>query len=429
LQLRHVAEVRNSNVDKIVQDDERPVRLCNYVDVYKNDFIDADMPFMVASATPSEIDRFRLRVGDVILTKDSEDRHDIGVPAYVRFTAPDLVCGYHLSMVRAKPASARGDFLFWALQAKPVREAFSNASYGITRYGLSLGGMKSVRVPLPDLDAQKAIADFLDRETARIDRLIEKRDRFDGLLLERRVARVSETVLGGAAGRHEGPDQKWLTGIPGHWRMERAKFYFRERNDRSEEGQEELLTVSHITGVTRRSEKDVNMFLSETNEGYKIVQPDDVVINTMWAWMGAMGVSRNHGIISPSYGVYRPVSRALRPGFTDLMLRSKPFIAEATRRSKGIHSSRLRLYSDAFLDMRLPIPPMAEQDAILADIGERMGKEDALLRRNEQAKALLREFRAALITAAVTGQIDVAEWQQRDRTDTRLDQIEKEIAS
>jgi len=178
-----------------------------------------------------------------------------------------------------------------------------------------------------------------------------------------------------------------------------------------------------------RSEKDVNMFMAVNHEGYKIAAPGDLIINTMWAWMGAMGVSSKLGLISPSYGVYSPTSAELRHAFVDLMVRSKPFIAEAKRRSKGIHSSRLRLYPDAFLDMRLPIPPRETQDALLREISLKVQREDELLQKNERAESLLREFRSALITAAVTGQIDVTTWGRRGETDRGLERIEEEMSA
>ena len=109
------------------------------------------------------------------------------------------------------------------------------------------------------------------------------------------------------------------------------------------------------------------------------------------------------------------------------MLRSKPFIAEVTRRSKGIHSSRLRIYPDAFLDMRLPVPPRDEQVAILAELRRRTERENALLAKNEQASALLKEYRSALITAAVTGQVNVDTYTRRGRVDRQLDAIREEM--
>jgi type I restriction enzyme S subunit len=315
----------------------------------------------------------------------------------------------------------RTDFAYWSLLAhRPQLEA---AGQGTTFIELGRNKLRAERIPLPDLDTQKAIADFLDRETARIDQLIEKRSQFAELVHERRLAMVSAAIVGATTDA-----APWLGKLPDGWKAERAKVHFRESQQRSETREEELLTVSHITGVTKRSEKDVNMFLAESNEGYKLVEPDDLVINTMWAWMGAMGVSSNRGLISPSYGIYRPVSEALRPNFVDLMVRSKPFIAEATRRSKGIHSSRLRLYPDAFLDMLLPIPPIEKQDELLSDLGRRFEKEDQLLLKNRRADELLREFRAALITAAVTGQIDVTTWAKQGQTDRRLGQIEEDMS-
>ena len=422
MKIRHVAKVMNSNVDKVTLADEVPVRLCNYVDVYKNDYIEADMPFMTATATLAELRKFRLRPGDVIITKDSEDRLDIGVPALVCSTAKDLVCGYHLSLLRPDKQKIRGDYLFWGLQSRRTRDAFSNATYGITRFGLSVGGIKNIAIRWPSLDIQKSIADFLDRQTARIDQLIEKRSKFAELVIERRLAIVAKAITGMTC------NTPWLGVLSDGWGAERAKAHFRESQQRSEAGQEELLTVSHITGVTKRSEKDVNMFMAESNEGYKLVAPGDLIINTMWAWMGAMGVSSEHGLISPSYGVYTPISDALRHEFVDLMVRSKPFIAEVTRRSKGVHSSRLRLYPDAFLDMRLPILPLKIQDTLLHEVSSRKQLEDELIRKNERAETLLRELRSALITAAVTGQIDVTTWCKKGETDRRIDQIEEDIA-
>ena len=94
--------------------------------------------------------------------------------------------------------------------------------------------------------------------------------------------------------------------VPAHWALKRAKYFFREVDERSSTGDEELLSVSHLTGVTPRREKNVTMFLAESNVGHKRCHPRDLVINTMWAWMGALGVARQTGLVSPSYGVYRP---------------------------------------------------------------------------------------------------------------------------
>jgi type I restriction enzyme S subunit len=114
--LRTLAELRVSNVDKNRFDSEVPIRLCNYIDVYKNPMITAAIPFMHATATYDEIEHFRLKLDDVIITKDSETWNDIGVPSLVRYSAPDLVCGYHLALLRPRSNVMAGRYLFRALQ-------------------------------------------------------------------------------------------------------------------------------------------------------------------------------------------------------------------------------------------------------------------------------------------------------------------------
>ena len=146
---RNVVELRVSNVDKHSEDDERPARLCNYVDVYKNERITDRISFMRATATPQEIERFRLRTGDVLITKDSEAWNDIGVPALVEYTALDLVCGYHLALLRPREGLMTGSFLLRALQSPAVACQFHVLANGVTRYGLSHDAIKSVLLPVP----------------------------------------------------------------------------------------------------------------------------------------------------------------------------------------------------------------------------------------------------------------------------------------
>ena len=316
-------------------------------------------------------------------------------------------------------------FLYWWLMH--YRKLLEAEVAGSTQGNLNAERVKNIRFRFTDLSTQREIADFLDRETARIDLLIQKREKFAVLVAEARDSLLAKMICGEGSETLDATRNEWTDARPANWKSERAKVHFRERIEKSVDGSEELLTVSHITGVTTRAEKDVNMFLAESNEGYKIVHHGDIVINTMWGWMGAMGVSSHYGIISPSYGIYRPTSDAFECEYLDLMLRSKPFVVEVTRRSKGIHSSRLRIYPDAFLDMRLPIPPRDKQVAILAELRRRIEHENALLAKNEQASALLKEYRSALITAAVTGQIDVTTYAKSGTTDRRLDAIQEEM--
>src|SRR5687767_544147 len=110
----------------------------------------------------------------------------------------------------------------------------------------------------------------------------------------------------GAYTTYRQPKMRWLPPVPEHWIEQRAKVTFREADERSTKGVEELLSVSHLTGVTPRSHKKVTMFKAASYVGHKICRPGDIVINTLWAWMAALGASRHTGLVSPAYGIYRP---------------------------------------------------------------------------------------------------------------------------
>jgi type I restriction enzyme, S subunit len=157
----------------------------------------------------------------------------------------------------------------------------------------------------------------------------------------------------------------WLGKVPTHWIVDRAKAQFREVDDRSVTGDEELLSISHKTGVTPRRFKNITMFQAESYAGYKLARPGDLVVNTMWAWMAALGVSQHDGIVSNAYGVYRPREGAEMDGrYYDRLLRIETYRAEYVRRSTGITTSRLRLYPPKLLAMPLIQPPPKEQRRI-----------------------------------------------------------------
>ena len=194
--LKTVADMRVSNIDKHINDDEIPVRLCNYVDVYKNDLIDGTIDFMPASATEDEISRFHLRIGDVLITKDSETWDDIGVPALVVETAPDLVSGYHLALLRPETTQLLGSYLFRALQSRAVAYQFHVEARGVTRYGLSHSGILSAAIPLPPVEEQAAIVAHLDKLTSDIDAAIADTRREIELLEEYRTRLIADVVTG-----------------------------------------------------------------------------------------------------------------------------------------------------------------------------------------------------------------------------------------
>ncbi len=194
--LKHGAAIRLSSVDKKSEEGEAETLLCNYVDVYKNEFITASIEFMVATARSAEISRFAIRVGDVLLTKDSETWDDIGVPALVVDEIRGVTCGYHLAQLRCLPRSLHGSYLFRALQSSGVREQLHVSANGVTRFGIGAGDVGGIRIPFPPLAEQRAISEFIDDQTAKIDALIGKVHLNIERLAEFRSALISAAVTG-----------------------------------------------------------------------------------------------------------------------------------------------------------------------------------------------------------------------------------------
>lgn len=415
IRLRHLATIANSNVDKITDPEEIPVRLCNYVDVYKNDRITDDMAFMAASATRTEINKFGLKVGDVIITKDSEDRSDIAVPAYVSETAPDLVCGYHLALLRGRPQLISSAFLFWALQSKRAREAFSNAAGGVTRFGLTLDGMKSVVLPCPDRETQEAITDFLDCEIARINQLIEKKGRLIELIKERERAcityKFSQLDAYTWQIRHLGKLKNgagFPIGLQGDPHQDIAFFKVKH-----------LKTHGLDTAIT---DTDDTVSKETARSLCATVFPKGTIV---FAKIGAALLLRRFSMlgrvacIDNNMSAFIPNEKLIEPNFALLGLSQADMM---TMVQPGAVPS---LNTEAFYSFRIPLPSREVQRNFVDEFRLWRSTIIQIIEKTQRSIECLCEFRSALITAAVTGRIDVATWSKRGQTDRRLDEIEE----
>ena len=222
-------------MDKKTEDGELPVRLCNYTDVYYQERIrTGEGAFMKATASPEEISKFKLNIGDVLITKDSEDWTDIAIPALVEEVADDFVCGYHLGIIRSGPLAVPA-FVFRAMQSVAVNRQLQVSASGVTRYGVTNPSVAEVLIPVPPLSEQQAITELLDHETAQIDALIAKNHLLIERLAEYRTALITRTVTKGLppeaakqAGLNPNPvltpsGVEWLGDVPEHWEVRTAE--------------------------------------------------------------------------------------------------------------------------------------------------------------------------------------------------------------
>ena len=195
--LKFLAEVNFSTVDKHTHKEEKQVRLCNYVDVYKHEYITNDFDFMIATATEAEIKRFTVEKGDVIITKDSETAADIAIPALVVEDLENVVCAYHLAHIKPNRELVESEFLFRLFQSKKINSHFEVAAKGVTRHGLSYDDINSVFLPYPPtLKEQQEIIKHIKTESRTLDIAISKAEREIELIKEYREAMIAEAVTG-----------------------------------------------------------------------------------------------------------------------------------------------------------------------------------------------------------------------------------------
>lgn len=190
---------------------------------------------------------------------------------------------------------------------------------------------------------------------------------------------------------------QWLGEIPSHWGLRRTKYVWKETDSRSEFGSEQLLSVSQYDGV-RKAQLDSR---SESLKGYKIVKQDELVINIMLAWLGGLGVSKHEGIVSPAYCVYK-LQDAQNPRFLHYLYRTPMYLAEFARHSTGIVPSRWRMYTDDFGEVLTLLPPIEEQDAMVAYLDTATAKIDEAIAQQQKMIDLLNERKQIIINNAVT---------------------------
>ncbi|MXZ89874.1 MAG: restriction endonuclease subunit S [Chloroflexi bacterium] len=419
--LKTLATVQLSNVDKKSEEGQAVVGLCNYVDVYYNERIRSDVDFMVATASEDQIRRFSLHKGDVLVTKDSESWTDIAVSAVVSENFPDVLCGYHLAHIRPG-GHCDGAFLSRAFSATGPGNQYETAANGITRFGLTGDAIREGVFPVPPLKEQRAIADFLDRETARIDALVAKKERLIELLQEKRTALITRAVTRGLDPDVPMKDSgvEWLGEIPAHWEVKRLKHLVGKvgsgktpkggaeryvddgvmllRSQNVHFGGLRLTDVAYIDGDT-----DDEMAGSRVLEG-------DVLLNITGASLGRSCVAKLSGKdanVNQHVCIIRPNQQQDEPKFLAYSIESRPLQDQIFNNENGV--SRDALNFEQIGDLVFARPSKNEQQAIAASLERETAKLDSLVAKIREAIERLRELRSALISAAVTGRIDVRE--------------------
>lgn len=346
-----------------------------------------------------------LHAGDVLI--NSTGTGTLGRVAYVE-NEPDepTFADGHVTIIRGAEKKFISKFLFYVLSIQQEQITVECSEGATNQIELSRYLLSNKKINWPEANIQQQIADFLDRETARIDTLITAKENYLSLIAEKRRALIISAVTRGIdpAVRLKDSGIPWLGPVPEHWETGRLAFLFRERDERNQPDLP-LLVVSINTGVTLREFSDDRIESTASDFAiYKVARKGDVAFNKMRMWQGAVGVAPTDGLISPDYVVAEPITH-LDVEYFGLLFRTPMFSAETARHSHGIVWDRLRLYWEGFRDIRVPLPPVEEQTAIVEYVQNQTAKLAALQTSTERTIALLRERRTALIAAAVTGKI------------------------
>ena len=405
--LRHIAIFNNSNVDKKSYENQADVKLCNYTDVYYNEFITPDLEFMNATANEAEIDKFRLAEGDVIITKDSEDPNDIGIPALVKQDMHDVVCGYHLTVIKSHEFDLSG-FIHRSIQSHPTKAHFFVESPGITRFGLDQDAIGDIPVCIPPKEHRSTIVSAINTEINRIKTLITKKTRFIELLKEKRQALITHAVTKGLNPNVKMKDSgvEWIGEIPEHWEV-KPFFSLLTELKRKNSGLEETNILSLSYGRVIKKPENRNMGLVPASyETYQIVEPGEIVFrftdlqNDKRSLRSALVQER--GIISSAY---MAVSlRNIYSNYFSWLMRSYDLCKVFYGMGGGVRQS---LKFEDVRRLQVLVPPKEEQTEIAAHVDKQLAHNDSLVEKTERSINLLKERRSAFITAAVTGQLDL----------------------
>ncbi len=407
-----------STVDRH-EDHEFQVSICHYPQVYNNEKITDLTELSSGTCTKKEIEKFRLKKDDVLITKDSETPDDIGVPAYVVDDLQNTVCGYHVAQLTTNKKELLGLFLFRFIQSDVVNAYFETESNGVTRFGLGKDSIANLNVVVPSILEQNSISRFIDIETAKIDSEIFKHKKLIEILREKRRNIINQVVTKGldpnVPMKYSGIE--WIGRIPDHWKISKIKYYVTKISSGSTpKGGSEIyedygipLIRSqnvHFDGLHLEDVAYINPQIhSQMNRTH--LQDFDVLLNITGASIGRCTyVPENfgEGNVNQHVCIIR-TSQKLHYGFLQKYLESELIQNWINVIQVGV--SRQGLTFDEIGSLNIPIFEKEEQKHIVSYLDEETTKINSLILNIESQIKKLEEFRQSLISSAVTGKIDV----------------------
>ncbi len=406
-----------SGIDKNSVPGEPQVRMINYLDIYDNPgrVLNATRLYQIVSCPEWKKQVHNVQCGDIVFTPSSETPEDIGLSAVCTEDLSDIVYSYHVIRFRPNQLMDLKFKKYWCNNTY-VLDQFSARCNGTTRQILTRNDFRSIRVVFPPLPEQRAIASFLDRETAKIDALVAKKERLIELLQEKRTALISHAVTNGLDPDAPLKDSgvEWLGEIPAHWEVKASRREFAIRLGKMlqpkakgpRDSEIPYFKAQHVQWEAVRTTGMPVMWADPRDEAqYGVVNGDLLVCEG-----GEVGRAGIVGNPSERSIIQNALHRVRPTGTSNIRLLMYLLKHAASQGWFDILCNRATIAhftSEKFGDLPIPIPPLPEQRAIAAFLDRETAKLDALIAKIQEAIDLLKEQRTALISAAVTGKIDV----------------------
>ena len=301
-------------------------------------------------------------------------------------------------------------YLYYYLHSFDIAKGFYGMGAGV-RQGLNWDGVKWLKILAPSVPEQERIAAFLDAECAEIDAVLEKTHASIEEYKKLKQAVITQAVTKGIRGDRPMKNSgiEWIGDIPAEWDVVRIKNLFDYRNERNFKPLEEVNLISLYTdkGVVQHCDLDETTGNKASNaDGYKLVYENDIVVNIILCWMGAIGMSAYFGVTSPAYDVYSPKQKT-NSKFYHYLFRTNGFSGDCYKVGRGIMAMRWRTYSDQFRAIKVVSPPQSEQEEIVEYLDEKCEGIDDLIAKKQQYLTEIENYKKSLIYEYVTGKKEV----------------------
>ena len=410
--LRTLGKFTSSGIDKKINEGEEIIKIINYTDIYGNESLElTNRDYMEVSATESQIQKHMVKKGDLIFTPSSETAEDIGISALVKDNLENTSFSYHVVRFHfCDDNEISFNYKKYLCNNHYVYNYFSSQARGTTRQTLNRKDFKDTIVYIPPFCEQIIIAKYLDDKTFQIDSIIKNLESEKEKLEVYKRELIAEVVTKGLNSNIPMKDSgvDWIGQVPEYWEVKKIKWIFKILKRQNGRDDRQVLSITQ-QGIKIKDIENNDGQMAESYENYQLVEPGDFAMNSMDLLTGWIDCSQYEGVTSPDYRVFRLIDiNDHNNDFYNYLFQMCYTRRIFYRIGQGVSNlGRWRLQREPFLNMKVPVPPKAEQENISSFIRIKENKINVIVNEVEKQIEKLKEYRKILIHEAVTGKVKI----------------------